>query len=88
MVTGLVLANLETPHPGIAQRLAFSPDGARLAVSYGNGQVHPWDLRLLRARLAELRLDWDAPPYPQSEGLAGSDVTALPTPTDCPAAGW
>ncbi len=26
--------------------------------------VQVWDLRAVRARLADLGLDWDAPPYP------------------------
>lgn len=42
----------------------FTPDGARL-IGVGNGKgVHVWDLRLIRRHLAEMGLDWDAPPYP------------------------
>jgi hypothetical protein len=39
---------------------AFSPNGA----------IHIFDLRALRAELAELDLDWDAPPLPRPAALA------------------
>jgi WD40 repeat protein len=43
--------------------LAFSPDGTQLAAGRDH-IVHLWDLRGIRAHLAALGLDWDAPPYP------------------------
>ena len=31
-----------------------------------------WDLRLIRERLAELGLDWDAPPFPPATPVAAN----------------
>jgi WD40 repeat protein/Flp pilus assembly protein TadD len=46
--------------------LAFTPDGTRLYVlNRDTGEAVVWDLYLLRSRLAELKLDWDAPPLPR-----------------------
>jgi WD40 repeat protein len=42
--------------------LAFSPDGTQLAAGRDH-IIHLWDLRHIRAQLAALGLDWDAPPY-------------------------
>jgi WD40 repeat protein/tetratricopeptide (TPR) repeat protein len=64
--SGRELARLEDPHQDRAEDLAFSPDGTKLLVTVHQGTRvnHAWDLRLIRERLAELGLDWDAPPYP------------------------
>jgi WD40 repeat protein len=43
--------------------MAFSPDGTHLAAGRDH-MIHLWDLRRIRAQLAGLGLDWDAPPYP------------------------
>ena len=44
---------------------AFTPDGTKLIALGSESQaLHVWDLRLIRQRLAEMGLDWDAPPYP------------------------
>ena len=44
--------------------IAFSPDGGEL-VTYGlNNTIRLWDLRLIRQELAEMGLDWPAPPIP------------------------
>jgi tetratricopeptide (TPR) repeat protein len=59
---GRPLARLSTLQPLNATPLAFSPDGTRLAVAT-NKTVLLWDLRAVRARLAELGLNWDRPPY-------------------------
>jgi hypothetical protein len=41
-----------------------SPDGSRLVSYTSDGPaVHVWDVRLIRHRLAEMHLDWDAPPF-------------------------
>ena len=60
--TGREIASLEAPHEQAINWLAFSPSGTRLAVA--SDAVHVWDLRRLRAELAELKLDWDQPPFP------------------------
>src|SRR5207248_4265759 len=63
--SGRELATLEPPpeSPRGVSRLAFSPDGSRLAVPIDN-EILVWDLRLIRAQLAEMGLDWEAPPIP------------------------
>jgi serine/threonine protein kinase/WD40 repeat protein len=62
--TGRELATLWPPEPAYIADLCFSPDGACLAVAHAARNVCLWDLRAVRARLAELGLDWDFPPYP------------------------
>src|SRR5581483_6445696 len=45
--------------------LCFTADGAQLLCAGGETEaLYLFDLRLLRQELAELGLDWDAPPYP------------------------
>jgi serine/threonine protein kinase/WD40 repeat protein len=58
------IATLQAREPLLIVDLAFSPDGSQLAVATGVGIIQVWDLRLIRARLAEMGLDWDLPPYP------------------------
>jgi serine/threonine protein kinase/WD40 repeat protein len=60
--TGRELAALEPPPeaPRGTDRLAFSPDGGLLAVPVLYSVI-VWDLRQIRAELAALALDWDAP---------------------------
>ncbi len=43
--------------------LAFNPDGSRL-VAARSDDARLWDLRLIRAQLAVMHLDWDLPAYP------------------------
>src|SRR5207244_4155038 len=63
--TGRELVQLEDPEQARPAFLTFSPDGSRLLVSSNLGQaVHIWDLRALRAGLADIGLDWDAPAFP------------------------
>jgi WD40 repeat protein len=59
---GQELATLTSPDPHRITKLCFSPDEDQLAVATQNYAVHVWDLRGLRAQLAELGLDWDSPP--------------------------
>jgi WD40 repeat protein/Flp pilus assembly protein TadD len=62
--SGEELARLEARSDARADRTRFSPDGTQLVVlSYDHQAVHIWDLRKIRAELARLGLDWDAPPY-------------------------
>jgi eukaryotic-like serine/threonine-protein kinase len=58
------LATLESPEVGNVAGLDFSADGARLAVSTNLRSIHVWDFRVVRHRLAELKLDFDRPPIP------------------------
>ena len=63
--TGRELARLEDPNQDSLGALTFSPDGTRLLGVAGDSFcVRVWDLRLIRRGLADLGLDWDAPPYP------------------------
>jgi WD40 repeat protein len=62
--TGGELATLPAPDLPAIDRLAFSPDGTRLAGAMGAVGVQMWDLRRIRARLADMGLDWDRLPYP------------------------
>jgi len=62
--SGEVLADLEAPRAAIISFLRFSPDGSQLFALEWDQQVQVWDLRRLRAELAKLNLDWNAPPIP------------------------
>jgi hypothetical protein len=48
-----------------------------LVVSDGLGKVHVWDLRLIRQRLAEMKLDWDLPPYAPETQPSSQDPVRL-----------
>jgi WD40 repeat protein len=58
------LATLPAPDLPAVDRVRFSPDGGRLACVVDVVGVQLWDLRRIRARLAEVGLDWDLPAYP------------------------
>jgi WD40 repeat protein/tetratricopeptide (TPR) repeat protein len=59
------VTRLEAPEQTRLLPGCFTPDGTRLIAVGGETQaLHVWDLRAIRARLAELNLDWDLPPYP------------------------
>jgi WD40 repeat protein len=62
LATGRELAQLEDPDQTAGAAL-FTPEGTRLVVAAQNG-LRVWDLHRIRAELAELGLDWDAPQYP------------------------
>jgi WD40 repeat protein len=42
--------------------LRFGADGSRLAVLGSDGSLQVWDLKKLRAALAQFGLDWATPP--------------------------
>jgi tetratricopeptide (TPR) repeat protein len=74
---GQELAVLEDPNQDGARALAFSPDGCQLATgNEDSGHPHIWDLRKIRAGLAQLDLDWEAEPLPPAADPAGP-VTPL-----------
>ncbi|HEV3260403.1 MAG TPA: protein kinase [Gemmataceae bacterium] len=63
--TGAEVARLALPEQTNFFPLGFTPDGDELLVQGEDTQaIHVWDLRLIRAQLAELGLDWDDPPLP------------------------
>jgi serine/threonine protein kinase/WD40 repeat protein len=62
--TGQELATLPAADLPAVDRLCFSPDGSRLACIVDLVGVQLWDLRHLRAQLADMGLDWDLPAYP------------------------
>jgi WD40 repeat protein/serine/threonine protein kinase len=60
---GKELARLTTPERTLLGPVCVTPDGGQLlAVGYETGALYAWDLRAIRRQLAELELDWDAPP--------------------------
>jgi WD40 repeat protein len=63
------LARLQAPEAGPVSVCSFSPDGSQLAVT-SEGDVRLWDLRLIRARLQEIGLDWPQPSYPPTPAYA------------------
>jgi WD40 repeat protein/tetratricopeptide (TPR) repeat protein len=92
--SGHELARLEIPGQTAVAPMAFSPDGARLfAWGDGDRSIHVWDLGLLRRELAEMGLDWDAPPLPAAaprpapavEVDPGAEVSFWPPPDETPA---
>jgi WD40 repeat protein/tetratricopeptide (TPR) repeat protein len=63
--TGAEVARLTFAEQTSLVPLSFTPDGAELLVHGEDTQaIHIWDLRLIRAQLAELGLDWDDPLLP------------------------
>jgi WD40 repeat protein len=64
LTTGRELARLEDQEQNTGQA-AFSPDGAWVVIE-ARDSLRVWDLRRLRAGLAELGLDWDAPSLPKA----------------------
>jgi tetratricopeptide (TPR) repeat protein len=72
--TGKELARLTAPEETRLNPQCFTPDGTQLVTLGSETQaLHLVDLRALRAQLAPLGLDWDAPPYPPvPDGTGGS----------------
>jgi tetratricopeptide (TPR) repeat protein len=63
--TGKTLVQLGLPEQSRTGGGTFSPDGTQLIQqSLDYFYVYAWDLRTLRRHLADLKLDWAAPPYP------------------------
>jgi WD40 repeat protein len=75
-VTGKTLVQLSPPFQSRCENAAFSPDGSQLVLQdVDMVSVFVWDLRVLRRHLAELGLDWDAPPL-----SLGPDEERAPAP--------
>jgi tetratricopeptide (TPR) repeat protein/WD40 repeat protein len=62
LASGRTLATLTHPHDPFVSVPDVSPDGGLVVARAvgGAGGLRVWDLRLLRRRLAEMGLDWDA----------------------------
>jgi hypothetical protein len=62
--TGQELACLSVPEGTAILPQCFTPDATRLiALGIRTDQLYVWDLHAIRKELAEMDLDWDAPPY-------------------------
>jgi eukaryotic-like serine/threonine-protein kinase len=60
VATGRELARFEDPEQSRPAWIAFTPDGSKLVMTLLDRPViRVWDLRAIRHRLAEMRLDWD-----------------------------
>jgi serine/threonine protein kinase/WD40 repeat protein len=69
--TGREFARLTVPEQTKVQPCCFSSDGVRLAAVGTESQLlYLWDLRVVRAGLKELDLDWDQPAYPPAAQVA------------------
>jgi serine/threonine protein kinase/WD40 repeat protein len=72
--TGAEIARLTVPEQARLLPCCFTPDGTKLvAVGNETSAIYVFDLTAIRAGLAELDLDWDAPPLP-----AASAPPAIP----------
>jgi serine/threonine protein kinase/WD40 repeat protein len=68
--TGKTLVQLGLPEQSRMLHGTFSPDGSQLiqqSVDYF--YLYAWDLRALRRHLADLELDWKAPPFPPAPAV-------------------
>jgi tetratricopeptide (TPR) repeat protein len=60
--TGRELARIEDPEKARMEAAAITPDGSQLVTTLKDRPyLRVWDLRAIRRRLAELRLDWNPP---------------------------
>jgi serine/threonine-protein kinase len=74
--TGVELARLTVPEQTRLEPCCFTPDGTQLITFGGDTKVlYIFDLRAIRTGLAELDLDWDAPPLPAAS--RGADAIPL-----------
>jgi serine/threonine protein kinase/WD40 repeat protein len=60
--TGKELARLTVPDQSLLAPVCFTPDGLLVTVGRETEMVHIFDLRAIRSQLADLGLDWVAPP--------------------------
>jgi WD40 repeat protein len=64
VLSGELLARLESPFPGTIGWLGFHPGGTRLLATIDQ-DIYVWDLLALRGELRQVGLDWNLPPYPR-----------------------
>ncbi len=74
--SGKLLANLHGPSDEYIRQIRFGADAGELWVGRDSG-IERWNLRLIRAHLAALGLDWDPPALSPGEKVAG-EVGAHP----------
>jgi eukaryotic-like serine/threonine-protein kinase len=65
-ITFAPLATFEAPEQNAVSGITFTPDGAQMAVSTHGQEIRVWNLAAIRRQLAELKLDYDAPPLTPS----------------------
>ena len=71
--TGQELARLKGPEQARLGPAAFTPDGSQLVTTLiGRPYLRVWDLRKIRRKLAELKLDWGPPASFDSIDAPGS----------------
>jgi WD40 repeat protein/Tfp pilus assembly protein PilF len=70
VATGREFARLEDPDLNDAVYVLFTPDGSQLIIVNRQTGIHVWDLRRLRAGLAERGRDWEAPRYEPAAAAA------------------
>jgi WD40 repeat protein len=85
--SGRDLAVLEDPQQYCHGNFTFTPDGSRLLANGSGSSLHVWDLRTIRAGLAELGLEGDLPRYPPATSVTSSltvtvDMGGLNRPPD------
>jgi hypothetical protein len=78
--TGREIALLDDPNFDPAS-IAFTPDGTRL-IALATSGAHVWDLRLMRRRLKELRLDWNWPEFAEDAGNVHAPPASVPPVSD------
>jgi WD40 repeat protein len=77
--TGREFACLEDPNQDRVVGLCFTPDGTQLIGCTKDSQsIHVWDLRAIRRQLADIGLDWEAPPFPPAKLKADNPAHAAP----------
>jgi WD40 repeat protein/Tfp pilus assembly protein PilF len=77
--TGSEIARLTVPEQTRLVPGCFTPDGTHLiAAGWDTRDLFVFDLRAIRAGLAELGLDWDAPPLPAAGGTDATPLAAAP----------
>ncbi len=78
--SGAEIARLTIPEQTRLMPCCFTPDGTQLiAIGNGTKALYMFDLPAIRAGLAELDLDWDAPPLPAvSRGANATPLAAEP----------
>jgi WD40 repeat protein len=78
LASGRELATLTAPDPMRIEAMCSSACGTRLAVCCpGQNAIQVWDLRLIRAQLDALNLDWDAPRLPARDVPESASVLDL-----------
>jgi len=66
--TGRIVAEFSPRDGAVMRDICFGPEEASLLGIDSAGQVHYWDLRAIRDRLADLKLDWESPPMAAAQG--------------------